>query len=236
MTRFFTLSLFFILQLSSFSQDTQEIKEQIDTVEAWKEDSISKYSGFYVFGNGETESDLKIIVTEDLIVAQIMNGYWESGTDEWKWNYRNLSNVKIDSQGNFSSNKYSGKFITYKDDKFIVKGLKINKHWSPSTEIESEIGSRIETPFEMHQGKYTFTSLRILEKKELKKFDLKELIIIKNEIYARYGYNFKKNSELEKYFQNQNWYNPQYDNVDDFLTEIEKINIKEILIQENKKK
>ena len=49
---------------------------------------------------------------------------------------------------------------------------------------------------------------------------------MRNEIFARYGYIFKEGGEMEKYFKSQDWYTPEHKNVNDFLTEIEKENLK----------
>jgi hypothetical protein len=56
---------------------------------------------------------------------------------------------------------------------------------------------------------------------------------MRNEIFARYGYKFKSGGEMDKYFKSQDWYSGQHDNVNDFLTELEKENIKLIRQIEN---
>lgn len=53
---------------------------------------------------------------------------------------------------------------------------------------------------------------------------------MRNEIFARYGYKFKTGGKMDSYFQQQDWYKKQHDNVNDFLTGIEQQNIK--LIQQ----
>lgn len=49
---------------------------------------------------------------------------------------------------------------------------------------------------------------------------------MRNEIFARYGYIFTEPNEMDMYFNDKYWYNPVYNNVDAFLTPIEKYNIK----------
>lgn len=51
-----------------------------------------------------------------------------------------------------------------------------------------------------------------------------ELRIMRNEIFARYGYIFQS-SDLTDYFNNKSWYNPSKSNVDDQLTNVDKANI-----------
>ncbi len=57
---------------------------------------------------------------------------------------------------------------------------------------------------------------------------IKDLDIMRNEIFAEYGYTFKT-EKWRKYFSNESWYTPRFENVDDQLTEIDKANIKLIL-------
>jgi len=62
----------------------------------------------------------------------------------------------------------------------------------------------------------------------IKGLSAEELDIMRNEIFAEYGFIFKKD-KWKTYFETKPWYNPQYDNVDEFLTETDKANIKFIL-------
>lgn len=59
-----------------------------------------------------------------------------------------------------------------------------------------------------------------------------ELRLLRNTVYARYGYIFK-NDELVEYFTNFSWYTPAYSNVDDKLTDIDKQNLDLIKLYEN---
>lgn len=61
-----------------------------------------------------------------------------------------------------------------------------------------------------------------------------ELRIMRNEIFARYGYIFKS-QDLKTYFEKQKWYKPLSENVEDKLTEIDKKNIALILEYEKSK-
>lgn len=57
---------------------------------------------------------------------------------------------------------------------------------------------------------------------------IRDLDIMRNEIFAEYGYKFKS-EEWTNYFSQKPWYNPIYDDVNDQLTKIDKANIKVIL-------
>ena len=81
------------------------------------------------------------------------------------------------------------------------------------------------------KGNYDFASFKLLSKDELKQYNMAELKYIRNEIFARYGYIFKT-SEMKSYFSKKEWYKPTNENVDEYLTEIER---KNILIKELEK-
>ena len=62
-----------------------------------------------------------------------------------------------------------------------------------------------------------------------------ELQIIRNLIFARYGYQFKSDS-LKNYFSKYDWYKPVSKNVDDKLTDTDKVLINLIQAEEASKK
>ncbi len=72
-------------------------------------------------------------------------------------------------------------------------------------------------------GKYPQGSQRILTVEELESMNQYDLKILRNEIYARHGLLFT-NEEMKQYFNLQDWYKPQYAEVNTYLTEIEKKN------------
>ena len=57
---------------------------------------------------------------------------------------------------------------------------------------------------------------------------LDDLDLMRNEIFAEYGYIFK-NEKWVNYFTKKTWYKPQFENVDDKLTPIDKANLDVIL-------
>lgn len=76
-------------------------------------------------------------------------------------------------------------------------------------------------------GYYPEVSLTILSDSDLNNRDAWELRIMRNEVFARYGYIFKL-PELREYFLKQNWYIPRYEDVSNMLTPLEKENIEKI--------
>ncbi|MCA0389282.1 MAG: YARHG domain-containing protein [Bacteroidetes bacterium] len=74
-------------------------------------------------------------------------------------------------------------------------------------------------------GKYPEVSLRELTFDDIRGKHVWEVILMRNEVYARYGYKFKLSWELKDHFNSQPWYTPRYDNVDQMLTPLEKKNV-----------
>lgn len=96
---------------------------------------------------------------------------------------------------------------------------------SNKEEAEQEEGKEAKVEFRVNQ-KYTTSIAR--------KMDSKELRIKRNEIFAQYGYKFSS-EDLSAYFSSKDWYEPKYDNVDSFLTQLDKENIKILLAEEAKR-
>ena len=81
------------------------------------------------------------------------------------------------------------------------------------------------------ESRYGLVSCDLLTDDDLKYISPKELRLIRNEIYARYGYQFK-DTTLQSYFEKQDWYKPLYDDVEEYITPLERANIKFILEKE----
>ncbi|RKR14233.1 YARHG domain-containing protein [Maribacter vaceletii] len=205
----------------------QEVNES--DFSKWVPKFETEYAGVYHFGESESESDFYLFFSEGSITGQVRSGYWEEKTGDRKSKYITLTNIKIDKVGHFTSDQHSGQFVTYKTKKGeYYKALKIDNPWASWIDASDfEIGTKIELAFDdIFYGKYGETSYRKLTKDELKKINTQELIIMRNEIYARYGYIFIKNGKMDKYFKKQNWYRAEHKEVSVFLTEIECYNIK----------
>ncbi|MCW3786891.1 YARHG domain-containing protein [Plebeiibacterium sediminum] len=91
----------------------------------------------------------------------------------------------------------------------------------------------IDVPKYLIKGNYKIASCRLLKKEDLECLTQRDLRLMRNEIFARYHYEFKS-PDLQKYFLNQKWYRGYTTHVDRFLTDIEKKNIKLITDLENK--
>jgi hypothetical protein len=81
-------------------------------------------------------------------------------------------------------------------------------------------------------GDYWCVSTDSLKDDDLELIPPSELRLMRNEIFARYGYIFKS-EDLRKYFTNQQWYKPLFRNVDKYITTREKYNFE--FIQKHEK-
>jgi hypothetical protein len=70
-------------------------------------------------------------------------------------------------------------------------------------------------------------SSEVIDLQMLTKMSIDDLYLMRNEIYADYGYIFPTN-KWERYFQKQKWYTPRYKEVSKMMTIIEKINLDNI--------
>lgn len=229
-----TLIILLLISKVTFAQywGGQEINESDLT--NWIPKFEIEYAGTYHFGESESESDFHLFFSGDCVVGQVQNGYWEEDTGIWKNNYITLTNISIDKKGKFTSDQHSGQFIRYKTESGeFIKGLRIDNPWTSWLEgSEFEIGTRTQLKLEnIYFGKYSEASSRKLSIEELKRMSSEDLKLMRNEIFARYGYTFKKDGEMDKYFREQEWYSAQYKEVEAFLTEIELYNIE--LIKQN---
>lgn len=223
----------FILASGGISAQVIGFEEIDDTkVTPWLTRSIKEYQNVYHFGDSEGESDLLLLTTKNGITGQIRYADWDNKKQGWISLHKNLSNIII--EGNcFYSDQTDGEFVIYSGNK-TIKGLKVYNSWSGLIdESNYEIGPVSYEVSLYFNGIYPQASLRKLTSEELYKLSKAELKIMRNEVFARYGYIFQKNGEMHQYFINQEWYIPQLNKVDMFLTDLEKENIQLIKRIEN---
>jgi hypothetical protein len=232
-TKITTLCLI-VLPLWAFGQKMGFDDIDGTKLQPWITKDKTNYQFAYHFGDSELESNLVILVGPSKCYAQISGGDWSADGKEWIKKVETLSNVRI--EGNkFFSDKTNGEFVLYKNGTETTQCLKVYKPWSGVTEKgQYEVGfvaGKIELFFD---GKYPQASMRVLTPEELDKLSKAELQLMRNEIYARYGFVFKKGGAMYLHFSKQDWYKAQNADVNKFLTELERENIAKIQQQENK--
>jgi hypothetical protein len=84
-------------------------------------------------------------------------------------------------------------------------------------------------------GRFPQTSLRPIVYSEIKNLNCSELLVMRNEIYARYGREFKR-KVVRTYFEAQSWYKINNYFKESILTDLEIRNAKYILSEEKRRK
>ncbi|SNT40320.1 YARHG domain-containing protein [Ekhidna lutea] len=228
----------FLIPLFANAQVIVDYNVDETLVGTWKPAELDNYEGVYRFGWSEWESEFYLAIDGDLICAQVKDHEWINSDNEelrgWQSRYKNLHNVRI--VGNkFYSDETNGEFVTYELKGEKINGLKLEN--PPNSHDEKyEIGIfQTEDKLTFFSGKYRTTKFDVLTTSELMNYNLADLKILRNEIFARYGYVFKKGGEMEKHFKRQKWYHPIERDVNPLLTEIERQNIANIRAMESKK-
>lgn len=223
--RIILVYVFFLVTTISFCQIRRDGKIDPNDILEWKTENIEDYSGVYLFGYSEGESELRVIVTDSIICAQLFKHEWSESHAGWIPVFENFENVKI-IRDKFCSGKSNGRFAIYDPKNGYSVGLIMEKPFSSWIHPpETEFGQRFPDKEIFLNGKYPECSIQLLKDEYLEQLDLEKLQIMRNEIFARYGYIFIPNGKMDIYFRQFNWYQPIYKNVDNFLTEIEKHNI-----------
>lgn len=84
--------------------------------------------------------------------------------------------------------------------------------------------TRKEFKYDPGVGSYPEASQRLLKEEDVENMMKEELEFMRNEIFARHGFCFKK-KHLRQQFENEDWYVPDTVDIRDLLTEVEKKNI-----------
>jgi YARHG domain len=231
--KFFVMSFLLALILTALTRNaTSQIisnfdipLENIDSLkfEKWIPKNKLDYQGLYHFGFSEREYHLTIVFAGDTCFAQLRWG--EFINNDWIEYFRTFNNIKILGNKLISKDLYA-KFAVLKRDGKKIKGLILFRPqaWQAG-KYPPEFGSYDQAIYLFYNGKFPQASYRLLAINELQQLSLQDLKIMRNEIYARYGYKFVLNGEMDKYFKSQKWYIPRNNNVDNFITGLEKINI-----------
>ena len=188
---------------------------------------ITGYTGEYHFGESEGESTLKIIVTPaKKVYIQLYYAEYNEKKNKWDLKVDNYNNVEI--LGNKIIIKSRNlEFMTYSREHTRGILAESTENGKKIYEFGNYTGN-LYTP-----GKYPEMSVREITKEETTKKTKKELRIMRNEVYARYGMIFEKGGEMEKYFLAQDWYSGNEKNTEQFLSQLEKNNVK-LVIEEEK--
>lgn len=162
------------------------------------------------------------------------------GTTRKFYSYE-LRDLTLDELGYLRNEFYARKGFQFKTDK--MKNYFSQKEWFKPftrdvklTEIELENVYLIRgMEQELNLGKnskdvdeinklYEIAQLRLLTKEDLSKLNKHQLPYLRNTFFAKKGFVFNV-LRYKDYFEKQNWYVSQHNNVDNMLTELDKENI-----------
>ena len=206
-------------------------------ISEWKTSSIEDYEGSYSFGFSEAESQLLLTIDGDIICAQLRAYEWRQVNDEesvgWYPKYTNFTGVRIKGN-NFYSDQSNGTFVKYGETKCLKL---LDPIFQMGEEGDYELGAKNDSELnDIYSGKYPATSYKLIDRKKLESMTSKELQIMRNEIFARYGHIFRSGGKMDAYFQEQSWYKGFRKDVTNDLTDIERKNISAIREIEKQKR
>jgi len=213
----------------------------IDTVEQIDE-YASVLTAFYQAGIGtrddyyeDTSYELVLVGKDNQVIDRIkidhiryLNANWACKAGRPMYSFITPRLLEIQ---NTTHQAYHEAFRSYTYYQIEASGhsspLKSNRAY-PSTQFVKMDSSYFYTCWEDHLSgddwKQNETNFEIGSH-----FTLEDLDIMRNEIFASYGYRFK-GEKWQDYFGKKKWYRPRFDNVDDQLTEIDRHNI-DLLLQ-----
>jgi hypothetical protein len=170
-----------------------------------------KYDGVFKFNFNKGEDSIKGIWLANDKKLPVKKRDFNLTTRVFKYNPNN--NFKDDS-GDYSDDigivdweTYKNMKEKYTDDEGNTSEFDVTKQRYSSDIV-----------FKMN------ASTQKLTEKQLKNLHKLDLELLRNAIYARHGFTFK-NKTARQFFNDQTWYVPLYDNVENELTPLEKENI-----------
>lgn len=116
---------------------------------------------------------------------------------------------------------------TFKFTIHIADSNQITGSWTPYDKKKSTKEytlQRKKFEYRPDVGTYPFASQRLLKTADVENEMKEDLEFMRNEIFARHGYCFKR-KHLRQQFENEEWYVPNTVDIKGFLTDIEKKNI-----------
>lgn len=215
------------------TEEGEQINEK--NVKLWPAKGLQEYAGCYNFGMSEGEWSLVVMKADSHLIIQTFAGHWgndDQGNQAWIKDIQTFDTVSLNG-ARFRAGYLHGFFAVY------AEAGKKPEHGIVLIEQEpdritsgdtAEYGSKNDRTFgDAFDGRYAALSYELKSDAWFKLKTKEELQIMRNEIYARYGFRFVKGGKMDTYFRKQAWYLAQRDNVTDLLNEIERRNIEKIV-------
>jgi hypothetical protein len=110
---------------------------------------------------------------------------------------------------------------------------------APPEKTSPQVTPPAPAPQAARDGRWPWTSSRLIQPADLDSLSLRELELMRNEIYARHGWIFRR-ADLRNYFESQPWYRPRSNNayysnqqVEAELSRLERRNLQIIISREH---
>jgi len=219
----YVLTVILITVFAGCKSGNKENKEVVDTAESKHKPSLQQLIGSYVGAFGTNKITLLITraVNDSVEGRTIVGGNDRpfSGTGERTNN--TIAVVAKEPGDDVHDGTFNFTFAESTPE--VIIGT-----WRPFRETEG--GTK---EYKLHRrnfkyakgaGIYPEASSRLLEEDDVVNLTTEELELMRNEIFARHGYCFKKKN-LRAAFEDKDWYIPNTTDVKGFLTPVEKQNI-----------
>lgn len=166
---------------------------------------------------GSNKYDGKFEIT---LVGDTLIGKWNAHNKELKWPEKEFKLLKKKFEYNASLMlPTEANYVDWSDHKMITNVDTLEDGSVDTLGINPFFRSASDQIFKLN------ASTHLLKEEDVKNLRKLDLQIIKNTIFARHGYAFKKQT-FRNFFDPVKWYVPVKNNVDDDLTPIENKNIK----------
>ncbi len=186
----------------------------------------------YAFGESEGEWTLQIIPAGDSCIVQCKFGHWQEDSNThnavaWVFDYITFNHVS--RTGNvLMCGKLKVMLAAHKVDGVQKKCALINGEFRKGELYKGNVWERGDyLSIESGYAKDTveLLSQKVLQPEFFKGVSKQRLAILRNSLYAKYAYIFKKGGEAEAYFKAKGGYYPRHADVAKFFTTIELKNI-----------
>ena len=185
-------------------------------------------TGYYV----GSFADTKITVRLDKVIGNTITGYSIVRGNERAFSGWLKAQANGDAEMQMSE---PGDDPTDGVFHFQLQGSALNGSWTPNNKSRSTVQlvlTKRDFKYDPHAGKYPQTSVAVLKEEDVSNMKPADLRIMRNEIYARHGYSFTA-AEMQRYFDQQDWYMPISTDVAPDLTKVELKNVALIKRYEN---
>ena len=211
--------------------------------EPFKQDGRNVISNNITYNNVLNSSDRYGMLTDKNDLLYIFNISWRKPDNYELINEYNIGTIDIYNSNSvkvhsilFPSNKYSETNRTCgSEDYDAFAGKDIIEEYGKAFEIDrnGNVYTTLALPKELKIIKWSPINLNSkIDKNILKKLPFDKLRLLRNEIFARKGRQFKS-KDLKEYFSKQPWYKERSDYNDKLLSEVDKQNVSLIMNLEN---